>query len=110
MSERAEIIKQYMVLPTGMPIDHHEAHAFALIVEWRGNKTEDGAGGYAVKHGSQWLSRAGNWAWPERYQFRQYRWNTFEEALEKAREAVDKVTVNRYTFAQWEERFPASGT
>lgn len=104
MSEHVEIIKEIMVLPTGMDIDDVNARHFAVIVQWRGNKTSDGAGGYAVNHISESLSRAGKWNWPERFQYRQYRWDTLEEALEAARAAVNDVKLHGLTFAQWVEK------
>lgn len=105
MTDRVELIKQIMVLPTGMSLDDPELRHFAVTVEWRGNQTEDGAGGYAVTQLTESLSRTGNWGWPERYQYRQYRWATLEEALDAARTAVDHVKVRGLTYAEWSEKF-----
>ena len=77
----------------------------AALVEWRGNRTEDGASRYAGTNLSESLSRAGNWGWPERYQYRQCRWATLEEALDAARTAVDHVKVRGLTYAEWSEKF-----
>lgn len=108
MTERVEIIKQILVLPIGMSLDDDEARHYGVVVEWRGPQTDDGAGGYAVTRFGESLSRAGNWAWPERYQYRQYRWATLDEALSAARAAVDHVKVNGMTYAEFSERMSAA--
>ncbi len=109
MTDHIEIVKQLLVLPVGLSPEASEVRHFAVTVEWRGRRTEDGAGGYAVEHLGESLSRAGKWAMPQRYQYRQYRWETLEEAVEAARAVVDSVTVSGMTYAQWAEKFgPAS--
>lgn len=100
MTDHLEIVLQTMVLPTGATVGDEEMRHFGLIVEWRGVRTETGRGGYGVTHFSRWLSRAGNWGHPDKFQQRQYRWETLEEALAMAHAHVDAVTVMGRTFAQ----------
>lgn len=104
-----EYVSEITLLPDGMEVGDDEQHAFAVKVVWRGARAENGSGGYGVSNGpSKWLSRAGKWGWPERFQYRQYRWETLEEALAMARTVVNDVTVNRFTWAQWQEKFGTS--
>jgi len=104
MTDHTEIVIQTMVLPKGAAVDDDEAmRYFGLTVEWRGARTETGRGGYGVKHSSKWLSRAGNWGYPDKFQQRQYRWATLEEALAMAHAHVDAVTLNGLTFIQFQQ-------
>jgi len=101
-----ELVTEVMVLPDGMALDDEDRHHFALAVRWRGPRTDTGRGGYAVVSSSgRHLSRAGKWRYdPEPRLQRHYRWATLEEALDVARAAVNTVTVNGFTWAQWQER------
>lgn len=100
-----EFVSEITILPDGMEIGDDEQHVFAIKVVWRGARASNGSGGYGVSNGpSKWLSRRGKWGWPERFQYKQYRWETIEEALAMARAAVNDIRVNRLTFAQWEEK------
>lgn len=77
---------------------------YGVTVAWRGPRTENGYGGYAVttRHGACQLSRAGKWAWsPERFRLWQYRWATLEEALAMAKAVVNDVQVAGRTWRQW---------
>jgi hypothetical protein len=103
LTDHTEIVLQTMVLPTGATVDDEEMRYFGVTVEWRGVRTETGRGGYGVSHFSKWLSRAGNWGHPDKFQQRQYRWETLEEALAMAHAHVDAVTVNGRTFAQYQQ-------
>jgi hypothetical protein len=114
VTEHPEIIASTLVFPTGSD-PHDEAHhrdlrAFALDVCWRGPRTENGRGGWAVMLGgsdSHQLSRAGKWSWPQRFQQHQYRWATREEALAMAHAHVDKVKVMGRTWREWQDHFAA---
>lgn len=103
-----EVVTKIMVVPDGMSLDDPDVTTFAVYVEWRGPRSENGSGGYAVTMGGfRQLSRAGNWGSPQPFQYRQYRWETVEEALEWARKVVNDRKVNGRTFAEWQElEFP----
>lgn len=103
---RVEIVSEYLVLPTGMTFDNDESSSFALRVQYRGEYAGKQGGGYRVSRGgSKELSRNGKWGFPEHFQRWQYRWETLDEAIAMAREAVDDVIVNGKTYAQWQEYF-----
>lgn len=107
-----EIPASTLVFPTGSrpyTDDDGDLRHFALDVCWRGPVQENGQGGWAVTHGGldKQLSRAGKWAWPQRFQQHQYRWATRDEALAMARAHVDTVTVNRRTWQEWQDYFAA---
>ncbi|WIB65926.1 hypothetical protein [Curtobacterium sp. MCBD17_040] len=108
---QVEILASTLVFPTGADpesSDYSDLHHFALNVCFRGPRQENGQGGWAVMVGeSHQLSRAGNWAWPQRFQQHQYRWDTREEALAMARKHVDQRKVNGRTWAEWERHFAA---
>lgn len=103
MTEHTELVTQTLVLPTGMPINDEEMRHFALTIEWRGTRTETGRGGYGISLRGSWLSRAGNWGYPDKFQQRQYRWETLEEALAMAHVHVDTATLNGRTYAQYQQ-------
>lgn len=106
MSEHARQVQEIYVLPAGAVVDDAWDRItcyFSLTVQWRGPRGETGRGGYAVKHFSKELSRAGKWGYPQKFQQRQYRWETQEEAIAAAEKAVDAVTVNGRTYAQAKE-------
>jgi len=105
-----ELVTEVMVLPEGMELDNDELHHFALRVEWRGVRGENGSGGYRVSDGFGDLSRAGKWGHPQRFQQHQYRWDTLEEALEMARKHVEGLKVNGRTWAEWQLLFAANGS
>ena len=114
MSEPFEILASTLVFPTGSdPLDdsrYPDLQRFALDVCWRGPRTENGRGGWAIMLGgseSEQLSRAGKWAWPQRFQQHQYRWATRDEALTMAREHVDRVQVGGRTWREWEAHLAA---
>lgn len=98
-----EYISEVTVLPEGMEQSDDEMRHFAVKAVWRGARQENGSGGFGVTDGFRWLSRAGNWGHPERFQYRQYRWETIEEALVAARAVVDHVRVNGKTWAEWKQ-------
>ena len=110
--ERAVFISEITVLPRGAElsdddIDWSNLRSFLVHVKWTGPKKDNGYGGYAVKtDGVLFLSRAGKWAVrPDRFRTRQYRFDTLNEALAAAERAVDGVTVNGRTWAQWQQLF-----
>ncbi|MGW8431644.1 hypothetical protein ACWGJ9_11175 [Curtobacterium citreum] len=112
MTGHVEILSGTKVFPSGAdPFAdedaYHDLRHFTVDVTFRGPRQENGQGGWAVMNGgeSHQLSRAGNWAWPERFQQHQYRWDTREEALDMARRHVDAITVNGRTWAQWQTYF-----
>lgn len=114
MTEHPEILASTLVFPSGAdPFDENrrgDLRSFALDVCWRGPRTENGQGGWAVMLGgseSRQLSRAGKWAWPQRFQQHQYRWATREEALAMAHEHVDQVKIMGRTWREWEDHFGA---
>jgi len=97
-----EIPTTTLVAPAGMTVGHGELHAFAVTVEWRGPRTDTGRG--------LELSRAGNWAHPDRFQQHQYRWATRTEALIMAHQHVDAVTFNGRTWAEWQKHIAQRAT
>lgn len=97
-----ELVSRVLVLPEGMELDDEDLRHFALQVEWRGNSTGSGRGGYAVTDMFHQLSRA-KWGNPQSYQQHQYRWDTLEEALEMARAHVDSHRINGKTWKEWQE-------
>lgn len=98
-----ERVTEILLVPEGRDADDDEdLRYFSLTVRWRGPRTETGRGGYAVQHGNRHLSTAGNWRYePEPRLQRHYRWDTLEEALAAAREALPTVTFNGRTWAEW---------
>lgn len=107
-----EFVTEVIVMPAGKTMadwDGDEVSDFAIKVQWRGPRAENGRGGYAVTHrGFRHLSRAGEWAIePAPFRQHQYRWATLDEALAAARDAVDQVTINGMTYAQWAEHWAA---
>lgn len=106
-----EIVASTLVFPTGSdPFttdDYTELLSFAVNVSWRGPRQENGQGGWAITQGGfeKQLSRAGNWAWPQRFQQYQYRWADRDEALAMARAHVDRVTVRGRTWQEWRNHF-----
>lgn len=116
--QRHEIISEYTILPTGMQPGDINAHVFAVKITYRGEPNGRSGGGYSINVAGQELSRAGNWGFPQRFQRWQYRWESFEEALDIARTVVDQFTVMGRTWAEHEagraaasagDRSPATG-
>lgn len=100
-----ELVKEVMLLPDGMELDDINAHSFAVIVQWRGVRTDTGRGGYAVTHAGRHLSHKGKWRWsPEPFVQRHFRWAELESALVTARAVVNGITVNGMTWAEWQAR------
>lgn len=100
----SEIVTEIMVLPDGMEPDNFEAHSFAVMVRWRGARTETGRGGYAIIHGGRHLSHKGVWRFnPEPFVQRHFRWEWLGSALVTARAVVNDVKVNGRTWAEWQE-------
>lgn len=97
------IAKSTYVFPTGATVDDYEqVRPWILTVEWRGPRGESGRGGYAVTNGSEYLSRADKWAFmPEPFKQKQYRWETFDEALDHAEAVIDHHEVMGRTWAAW---------
>lgn len=99
-----ELVTEVLVIPDEMELDDDDRHHFGLTVSWRGPRTDTGRGGYAVLHGNRHLSTAGNWRYnPEPRLQRHYRWDTLEEALAVAREALPTVKVSGRTWAEWQD-------
>lgn len=97
-----EIVTKVMVLPEGLALDDYNVRHFAINVEWKGARQSNSQGGYAVTDMFMQLSRAGNWGMPQKFQLHQYRWETFEEALEQARAHVEAHEVNGRTWTEWQ--------
>lgn len=97
-----EFIGQYFVLPTGMELnDNREFHYYTLVVEYRGqNECKDG-GGYRITSMGDEISTTGSLTQEDEYLYSDYRWETFEEALEFARSIVNTITVMGMTYAEW---------
>jgi hypothetical protein len=116
MTVHVEILSETLVFPTGAdPYSDEDTYRdlrkFTAEVTFRGPRQDNGQGGWAVMNGGHHqLSRAGNWAWPERFQQHQYRWDTREEALAMARTHVDSLTVNGRTWAEWRTYFAERST
>lgn len=104
-ASRVEYVESYIVLPTGLPIDRDDAHSFALTVAYRGEFAGKSGGGWAVTQGALQLSRTLKWDFPQPFQRWQFRFETFDKALEAARSVVDLRKVNGRTWAQWSEFF-----
>ena len=98
-------ITEMTLIPDGMDWDDVNRPFFGVRVVYRGVGPQ-GKDLYAVFSGPgdfQVLSRAGNWAFtPERFRWRQYRWETLDEALLWARKSVNDVKVNGRTWAEWQ--------
>jgi hypothetical protein len=94
-----------------LPEDDHEAHAWAITVEWRGS------GSWAVKHGAYCLGSGNTWSYEMRPSSREDDWLTthrfpLEEALRLAKQAAPHITVNGLTPAgliQWRLDRAAAG-
>lgn len=98
------IVKELLVLPSGMQEDDVNMHHYALRIVWRGPFNGRSGGGYAViKSGGRELSRAGKWGNPENFQRWQYRFETFDRALHMAQLHVNEVKVMGLTYAQWRQ-------
>jgi len=112
MSDHVEILSETLVFPTGAdPYSDEDTYRdlrkFTAEVTFRGPRRENGQGGWAVMNlgDNHQLSRAGKWAWPERFQQHQYRWDTRDEALVMARRHVGDLTVNGRTWDEWQTYF-----
>lgn len=96
------IVTETMVTPTGMnPLtDPTEANSFGVFVRWQGER------GWTVTRNfkDERLSVKGRkWAaWVDKRNRRFYYFPDYETALQAAKEAVDEVTVNGGTWAQWQ--------
>lgn len=100
-----EITTEVTLLPEGMEPGDVNAHTFAVVVRWRGARSETGRGGYAVTHGNRHLSHKGKWRYnPEPFLQRHYRWADLDSALTTARAIVNDIRVNGRTWAEWEAR------
>jgi hypothetical protein len=100
------LITEISIRPTGAPADHPELRNFTLTVKWHGRYirrgTEEPQDWYSVEHIGRSLSRAGKWKhWVDRYQRWQYRF-TLTDALNRAHDTVDSITIGGRTFAQWQ--------
>jgi hypothetical protein len=45
---------------------------------------------------------AGNWAYPEPFQYHQYRWEKLGEAVHMAQQHVNDYKVNGKTWKEWQ--------
>lgn len=100
---RLEYISSYVVLPLGMTMEDEDHFSFALTVVYRGEFAGKSGGGWAVTAGARQLSRTRKWGFPAKFQRWQYRFETFEEAVDAARSVVDQRKINGRTWAEWNE-------
>ena len=100
-AEAQVFVTEVRIVPAGAELGDRDDADFGLKVSWRGQFAGRSGGGWSVDHRGYSLSRAGNWAWPSRFQRWQYRWETREEAVAAALAAVDGVQVNGRTRAEW---------
>ena len=100
-AEAQVFVTEVRIVPAGAELGDRDDADFGLKVSWRGQFAGRSGGGWSVDHRGVSLSRAGNWAWPSRFQRWQYRWETREEAVAAALAAVDGVQVNGRTRAEW---------
>jgi hypothetical protein len=98
-----ERFTQWHVLPDGLAEDNVNAHIFAVRVQWRGVFHGKHGGGWAITNGVSEMSRGGSWSYyVPRFRRWQHRWETFEDAQEIARAAVDSVRINGRTWAEFQ--------
>ena len=76
-----------------LPLDHFDAHVFAVTVEWRGE------GRWAVKWAGRCLSVDGRWDYESIPSERTDEWLathrfTCDEALERAKQVAPTIVVN----------------
>lgn len=96
-------ITEVTLIPDGMEWSDYNLPTFSTKVVYRGTK-EDGIDLYAVMHIGSELSRAGNWAFHvPKFKRKQYRWETFDEALQWAVKVANDVKVNGRTWAEWQQ-------
>ena len=99
-------LRKVVVLPSGVEPGDMDAEDFGVTVEWAGPFQGRSGGGWAVRcrHGSSDLSRSGSWTFlVPRFRRWQHRWEHYEDALAAAVAAVDTVTINGRTRAEWAE-------
>lgn len=103
MTTPAVTVTETMVTPTGMdPVeDQSNAHIFGVFVRWQGEL------GWIVTRNfkDERLSVKGRkWSgWVEKRNRRFYYFPDYDTALQAAIDAVDDVTVNGGTWAQWQK-------
>lgn len=106
-------LSEYRVLPTGYDESTiSDKYGFELSVAWRGIDPATGDDRWAVLHRGSCLMDDGTWEnerlpsnrrddWLDRCRYPR------TEALRLAVAVVDRVKINRRTFAEWEAHFAA---
>lgn len=100
-------IRSVAVLPAGVEPGDLDAADFGITVDWMGPFEGKSGGGWAVRcrHGASELSRTGLWTFcVPRFRRWQHRWEHYDDALAAAVAAIDTVTINGGTRAQWAAR------
>lgn len=95
------VIEERIYYPTGCDPDDINAHSFAVHVTWRGQGKWMVSRMRSTHHQ---MSRTGKWLWCP-LKMVQMRWCRFdfETACRLAEAAVNDVSINGRTWAQWEQ-------
>lgn len=88
-------------------LDIHDPANEYTRSDWHLKVTYRGRDKFSIDYRGQQLSRAGNWYfYPQPFQRWQYRF-TFEEAMDRAQEAANTMTIHGMNYVEFQEFFAA---